>query len=83
MRRAALVAAGLVACSASPSIGQRTTALDFPVAQYLAWTSKEAQEIGRAARAAGRVGGGQGLLHTERAYSYKLRATWLDRKSVV
>ena len=39
MRRAALVAAGLVARSASPLIGQRSTALDFPVAQYLAWTS--------------------------------------------
>lgn len=46
-------------------------------AGYLAWTSSQAQQIGRSMRVSGRVAGGQGLIHTERAYSYKLRATWL------
>lgn len=46
---------------------------------YLAWTTREAQRIGQAMRVDGRVGGVFDLrgLHTDRAYNYKLRATWL------
>ena len=46
-------------------------------ASYVTWTSAQAQQIGRSTRVTGRVGAGQGLLHTERALGYKLRATWL------
>jgi hypothetical protein len=44
---------------------------------YLTWTASQARKIAGSTRENGRVGGGQGLLHTERALSYKLRATWL------
>lgn len=45
---------------------------------YLTWTAKLAEAAGRAGRKTGRVGGfwdDRGL-KTERAYSYKLAATW-------
>lgn len=45
--------------------------------EYITWSAKQAEAIGRSMRERGRVGAGQGLLHTERATSYKLRATWL------
>lgn len=44
---------------------------------YLRWNGKQAESIGSSMRERGRVGAGQGLIHTERATSYKLRATWL------
>jgi hypothetical protein len=46
---------------------------------WLSWTSREAQQVGRAAYVRGRVGGifDTRLLKTERSYNYKLAATWL------
>jgi len=46
---------------------------------YLTWTSAQAQRIGRGARVNGRVGSAFDfrVVHTERSYNYKLRATWL------
>lgn len=48
-------------------------------ADYLGWTREQAQRIGQGMRANGRVGGLFDLrvVHTERSYNYKLRATWL------
>ena len=48
---------------------------------YLAWSAAEAERIGKSMRANGRVGGAFDLrvLHTDRAFNYKLRATWLTR----
>jgi hypothetical protein len=45
--------------------------------EYLTWTEKRAEAMGNMMRAKGRTGAGQGFIHTERATSYKLRATWL------
>ncbi|MFO1207075.1 MAG: hypothetical protein U1E63_15365 [Burkholderiales bacterium] len=47
---------------------------------YLHWSGEQARRIGEAARVAGRVGRALDLrgLHTDRAYNYKLRATWLS-----
>lgn len=50
--------------------------------EYFTWTAKQAESIGKAMCEKGRVGAGQGLLHTERATSYKLRATWLTPEVV-
>ena len=46
---------------------------------YLSWTSDQATRIGKSMRADGRVGGRFDfrVIHTERSYNYKLRATWL------
>ncbi|MGH9896575.1 MAG: hypothetical protein ACREA0_32165 [bacterium] len=45
---------------------------------YLAWTHTEAVAIGKKMEGKGRAkGGGARWLKTERAFSYKLRATWL------
>jgi hypothetical protein len=46
---------------------------------YLHWPAKRAEQIVRAARVNGRVGGAFDfrLLNTDRSYNYKLRATWL------
>lgn len=44
---------------------------------YRAWSAKQADSVGKSMRRSGRVAAGQGLLHTERAVGYKLRATWL------
>lgn len=51
----------------------------IPNAAYLSWTAQQAEKIGKATRSDGRVGGRFDLrvIHTERAYNYKLRATWL------
>lgn len=51
---------------------------------YLNWTAKQASEIGKTMRASGRVGGAFDLrvVHTERAYNYKLRATWLTPEAI-
>lgn len=47
--------------------------------EYLTWTAKHLESIGKSMRENGRVGGLLGFrgLHTERAGNYKLRATWL------
>jgi len=46
---------------------------------YLQWSAAEAQRIGRSFREDGRVGGALDfrIVNTDRAYNYKLRATWL------
>jgi hypothetical protein len=46
---------------------------------WLKWTASRAEAIGKAAYVQGRVGGifDTRLLKTERAYNYKLAATWL------
>jgi hypothetical protein len=48
--------------------------------EYLSWTAKQAERIGKSMRASGRVGSLFGFrgLSTERAANYKLRATWLS-----
>jgi len=47
---------------------------------YLAWSAAEAERIGRSTRVDGRVGGAFDfrVAHTEHAFNYKLRATWLS-----
>jgi hypothetical protein len=47
--------------------------------EYLSWTAKQAEQIGKSMRVSGRVGSLFGFrgLSTERAANYKLRATWL------
>ncbi len=47
--------------------------------EYLRWSSKEADAIGRSTYKQGRVGGlfDTRVLKTERSYNYKLAATWL------
>lgn len=46
---------------------------------YLRWSGEQAEAIGSRMRAKGQVGSSFGFrgLHTERAFNYKLRATWL------
>jgi hypothetical protein len=46
---------------------------------FLTWSGSKAQQIVRTVRVDGRVGPALNLrmLHTERSYNYKLRATWL------
>jgi len=48
--------------------------------EYLQWNAEQATTIGRRARETGRVGGvfDFRVTGTERAYNYKLRATWLS-----
>jgi len=53
----------------------------MPVSQdgdYLTWTLKQAETVGKSTRKDGRIGGffdGR-VLSTERSYNFKLRATW-------
>lgn len=70
-------ATALTLLIAVTAVGERSAQGGLSSASYLTWTSDQAQQIGRGTRVSGRVSGGQGLLHTERAYRYKLRATWL------
>lgn len=46
---------------------------------FLTWNAREATEIGRKMRSTGRVGGffDFRVVHTDRSFNYKLRATWL------
>lgn len=48
---------------------------------YLTWSAAEAQKIGKSTRVNGRVGGvfDFRVVHTERSFNYKLRATWLTK----
>jgi hypothetical protein len=41
------------------------------------WSQSDAQRIAKSTVGTGRIAGGRRLLNTERARSYKLRATWL------
>ena len=75
-------AAALIVLAVTPVFGERSDQSGPPSANYLTWTLEQAQQIGRSTRVNGRVGGGQGLLHTERAHSYKLRATWLTGDAI-
>jgi hypothetical protein len=65
-------------CTAAAGYAQQATA-SAPQAReiYLSWTAQQAMDIGKQARANGRVGGAFDLrvIHTEHAYNYKLRAT--------
>lgn len=51
---------------------------------YLTWTAARAQEVCRSTRVNGRVGGifDFRVVHTEHAYNYKLRATWLTAEVI-
>jgi hypothetical protein len=69
--RHALLAFGVAAATS-----QLLTAQPNPEA-YLSWSAKQAETVGAQMYKKGRVGGGRNLLNTERAYSYKLAATWL------
>ncbi|HLG58807.1 MAG TPA: hypothetical protein VI485_25905 [Vicinamibacterales bacterium] len=46
---------------------------------YVSWSAEQAETVGRSMRADGRAGGrfDTRILKTDRAYNYKLRATWL------
>jgi hypothetical protein len=46
---------------------------------YLSWSAGQAESVGKTMRSDGRVGGrfDTRILKTDRAYNYKLRATWL------
>jgi hypothetical protein len=73
MRRGAWLSHVLAAAFAAASIvGAQSPA-------WRTWSAKEAQTVGESMSAAGRVGkrATLRLLKTERAISYKLRATWL------
>jgi len=78
MRAAAIafVAMMVIACVA-PARAQDTAARPA----YLSWSAAEAERIGKSTRVDGRVGGAFDLrvVHTERSYNYKLRATWLTK----
>ena len=76
MRAACVIAViGFIALSASASTQQGSEPA------YLQWTADDARRIGKSMRVNGRVGGAFDLrvVHTERSYNYKLRATWLTR----
>jgi hypothetical protein len=62
---------------AIPSTAQEAGSRPF----YLAWSAAEAERIGKSTRVNGRVGSALDLrvVHTERSFNYKLRATWLAR----
>ncbi|MEO8681388.1 MAG: hypothetical protein ABI665_20225 [Vicinamibacterales bacterium] len=51
---------------------------------WLSWTAARAEAIGKAAYVRGRVGGifDTRILKTERAYNYKLAATWLNAEAI-
>jgi hypothetical protein len=52
-----------------------------PDRDWLSWSAQRAEAIGKAGYARGRVGGffDTRVLKTDRAYNYKLAATWLSR----
>ena len=60
----------LPAAEASPQTQQEA---------YLSWSAEQAENVGKSMRSDGRVGGrfDTRILKTDRAYNYKLRATWL------
>ncbi|RPI53394.1 MAG: hypothetical protein EHM55_13935 [Acidobacteria bacterium] len=73
------VAVIFVALATISALGQERRANAAAESSYLTWTSAQAEQIGRSYRVNGRVGGAFDLrlLHTDRSYNYKLRATWL------
>jgi hypothetical protein len=80
--RSLCAATALVLLTAVSVIGDRCEQSEPSNTGYLTWTSDQAHQIGGSTRVSGRVSGGQGLLHTERAYRYKLRATWLTSEVI-
>jgi hypothetical protein len=65
---------GILLLLSAADVGLTTQAESF-----LSWSADEAVRIGRSMREDGRVGGffDFRVIHTEHAYNYKLRATWL------
>jgi hypothetical protein len=81
MRRLAcsfVFAAGLAGATPAPAQVADT------LPSYLRWTAAEAERVGKATRVTGRVGGVLDfrIVHTEHAYNYKLRATWLSKEVI-
>jgi hypothetical protein len=62
-------------CIAACTSGLAATQPDADA--YLSWTAKQTETVGREMYRKGRVGGARALLNTERAFSYKIAATWL------
>ena len=82
MTSKSLVASALILLTAAALVAERRNQAGPSGGGYLTWTSAQAQQIGRSTRVSGRVGSGQGLIHTERAHNYKLRATWLTAEVI-
>ncbi len=69
-------AAGLLFVTASSPAGRQGT--NEASDSYLSWTASDVKRIGESTYVKGRVHGGETRwLKTERAFNYKLRATWL------
>lgn len=77
MRRLAAAAAGL-ALLPLLAAAQETRA------DFLGWTARQAESIGRESYRRGRIGGrlDTRLLKTERSYNYKLAGTWLTSETI-
>jgi hypothetical protein len=73
----AWIATLLILLAVADPAGAQESDVGSPPTDYLTWTRAQAERIGRSARVNGRVWGDQDLIHSERALSYKLRATWL------
>lgn len=84
MRPAAWIAVAFISLGALPLTGQGQDRERQTDRNYLTWTAGQAQQIGRSTRVNGRVGGALDLrvIHTEHAYNYKLRATWLTNEVI-
>lgn len=72
-------ALSLLACLALPAALMAGGPSITQAESYLTWTAAQVESIGTTAYRRGRVGGifNTRLLKTERAYNYKLAATWL------
>lgn len=79
IRALAAVAGCVVLAGLLPAQARTTTVTAQGERAYLTWSAREAERVGRAARAEGRVGPLVALRvsGTDRAHSYRLRATWL------
>jgi hypothetical protein len=79
--RAACLVLLVLSCSGI-SIPQQLTSNERE--DYLSWTAEQANDIGKAWRVSGRVGGALDLrvIHTEHSYNYKLRATLMTPEAV-
>lgn len=69
----------LVASSLSVAAAHEATQASATSDAYLTWSAQQAEAVGKSTYQRGRVGGvfDTRLLKTERAYNYKLAATWL------
>ncbi len=63
----------------SHSSAQRRAGLGQGTEEYLHWDAKHARSIAQSTRVSGQVGKSLDfrIVHTERSYNFKLRATWL------